>query len=244
MMLRRTAVFAVFLASWLAKGSDGPEAGGLHLPAELFQAPGCAECCAAPAEHEGKKAAWHEWRIRTEGDLAAALLTPRALGQRDSVVAGRKAVGLGMCLFYKCAVSETAARRCGLSRTDGLRLRLRLSWALLGRGDRADLSLPVLADALALCSNKCQVSERRMVYEHLGLAHSRLGDFEAAALHLKTAIALAEEELGRGGGRDGWVVSWGEGGGEAVRLLRHVASRLEWRLAAVRLVAGREVGRG
>ena len=88
---------------------------------------------------------------------------------------------------------------CGFSRRGALALRLRTSWALLVRGERADLAKGLLQDALALASmagdGGSGTGERRMVYEHLAAAATRAGDLDGAILHLKMARALVDDEV-------------------------------------------------
>jgi len=272
----RRCIWAVVACSLAGAARDLPEAptvdavdAALHLligHAELLQIYACEGCCVGlPLEVEPPKA-WRAWRNASEHKMARVLKVG-ALKAQSPWEPGQRALALGVCLLRHCGASAAGLRRCNLDRQRSLALRLRLSWALLTRGERADLSTSLLQDALALSQT---ATERRACYEHLAMASLRVGDLEKAAVNLKTALDVLGDEVSEAtqaasrkaqaqtvsrNWRDYVVSLWREttgysstdsGGEEDVtdressRVLRSVQALLEWRLASVLLVAGRE----
>jgi len=241
----------------------------LHLltgHAELLQTYACEGCClGVPFEVEPPKA-WRAWRNASEHNMAR-VLKAGALKAQSPWEPGQRALALGVCLLRHCGASAAGLRRCNLDRQRSLTLRLHLSWALLTRGERAELSTALLQDALALSQT---ATERRACYEHLAMASLRVGDLEKAAVNLKTALDVLGDEVfeaAQAASRkaqtrvsyrhwmDNLVSFWRQTvgyntsdskdaddvtNGEASRVLRSVQALLEWRLASVLLVAGRE----
>mmetsp|Transcript_62314 Transcript_62314/g.124866 ORF Transcript_62314/g.124866 Transcript_62314/m.124866 type:complete len:377 (-) Transcript_62314:830-1960(-) len=159
---------------------------------ELVQSDPCPGCCDPPSESDSVRL--QTWLKATEEEIDAMLRHQgrHLLSSQDDGVSGRRAVSTGLCLLKACASDAAALKRCELTRVRALQLRLKLSWALLMRGERAELASAVLNDALALVESP---RERRVVLEHHAWVAVRMGEFELAARYFKTAVSCVDEEL-------------------------------------------------
>ena len=130
---------------WTGAQADPPAGVQAAVRAQLLFAEPEPVCPGRPPEGGvASRDRWRRWRLSAARDMDAAL----ADNSTARLLSARLAVGRGLCVLRACCGSPRTS--LPPSRRDAIGLRLRLSWALIVRGDDAHMAMPLLEDALAL----------------------------------------------------------------------------------------------